>query len=1281
MDKHKRVCQLIAYGRRRSTPESVRTAPRVQRRQHDRRARSTHEAASRALRRHRSRIRRAQELEIVGADDHLPAIQDAEDNNEQPNAEAEVQSTAQPDAVDASEPDITPSPRRSARVAQPRITFSQEQEDRRARNDLKHIAAVVVAAAAAATAAATATEAEAEAASAEAADADEDVDVDTDAAAEVRAGAEVEVEVDTDIDVDAEAEATAAEPPASQQSASSFNLSRSLTNENVSNLYNAAKVAARVPQSCIPAWVTAVRAHVINLQQQHAAGEVGEINEAWLAFMSLPARTLRTARLGNHALQQIGRVRKRIADAETEIEAVDRKFDTYSNMQFARPSTRDEQIRDLDDTAVARACKMVSEGYLSGAKRALKQDQSAAPTSSLSVVSQLKELHPQDSFALPPLPEDAVDYILDKHTDRQYFIKQMRKMDDGTSTGPSQWSGHMLRVLSEDRISVDGLMELVGYIINGKLPAEARQLITASRIIALYKDDDHVNIRPIAIGEVFYRLACRVIARIAIPLAKPLLENQHGVGENDGAAQVIHQLQTRVVDVNQPRAAIKLDLRNAFNTCDRSSMMQTVYGHEELKCMWKMVDFLYSSPSALWMQNGDGQLRSSEELQSMQGVRQGDPLSPLLFALTWQKAVKATLNAHESEDVQILSFLDDSKIVAPVGAIFDIYDTLAEEALNMGLHMQPSKCAFIYLHSETAPMPQHVADRVATNDIPSCDVITSLGVPVGAVKDEYTALIKVRIERQSMVFRRLLHKDMPKQVSFMLLRACVQLQMDYLLRTLPPTVIMPFAIEFDALVQTTAVEILGIKDVNVSALPEHKLAMTQLYLPIATGGLGLRRTVDTCHIAFLSAHVGAIRDQPEIWADINDKYVKSYSALLEVITECVHKVRNKILLPLLDDSVEEATIHTRQTSELERLLIPWPPDGGSGTTAMIDFPLLLDFYGKGGIYDTPDMNHLQTSLTRLAISSNVRAFRHTSSPLINELSKGLREGYDAHMQSLLTPHTGHWLSVTPHNAHCVIRDVSYVISARTRLYLQGHEVSLEHCSCQTFRAEMGHYKDDPIHALSCPLQRRKGITHRHDKAGDGVITGLRQGGTRVVVEQTGYDTDTSKRPDFFAVVDLIATFYEMGIVQPSAITYRNLKPLEAVRRYEKAKLKKYTQLAMDNDARIMPFILESNGGYGESARFVLSDISNMVHNQSLAFAPSEVVRDMMDAVAVAVQNGNALTIRQSFELTILDNIKRKRTMSAAQARRVGQTTLAELRYSALDDEADGDWATNNEDVL
>ncbi len=70
---------------------------------------------------------------------------------------------------------------------------------------------------------------------------------------------------------------------------------------------------------------------------------------------------------------------------------------------------------------------------------------------------------------------------------------------------------------------------------------------------------------------------------------------------------------------------------------------------------------------------------------------------------------------------------------------------------------------------------------------------------------------------------------------------------------------------------------------------------------------------------------------------------------------------------------------------------------------------------------------------------------------------------------------------------------------------------------------------------------------------------------------------------------------------------------------------------MENDARIIPFIIESNGGYGEQAGYVLNDIKVFAHEEALAFAPSEVVHDMLDAVAIAVQKGNAMAIRSAWE--------------------------------------------------
>ena len=130
---------------------------------------------------------------------------------------------------------------------------------------------------------------------------------------------------------------------------------------------------------------------------------------------------------------------------------------------------------------------------------------------------------------------------------------------------------------------------------------------------------------------------------------------------------------------------------------------------------------------------------------------------------------------------------------------------------------------------------------------------------------------------------------------------------------------------------------------------------------------------------------------------------------------------------------------------------------------------------------------------------------------------------------------------------------------------------------------------------------------------------------------TSDEQKSNQRPDIFAVISDEPTFIDIGIVQPSATSYRGKEPLARAKKYENDKIEKYKDLAMENDARIIPFIIESNGGYGEQAGHVLNDIKVFAHEEALAFAPSEVVHDMLDAVAIAVQKGNAMAIRSAWE--------------------------------------------------
>jgi hypothetical protein len=1009
-------------------------------------------------------------------------------------------------------------------------------------------------------------------------------------------------------------------------------ISNTFSEQELPKLYNAAKVLHMIPQSVIPHWIKTIRAHLIAYKQARASGDAQHITDALWALITVAVRTLRAVRRGSGRFNAIKWIHRRLTAAQQMIESAE-YFGSQSQsggteVRAVRLNSTREK-RDQDDACVAEACRQASMGYLGQSKRALKQTLSVAPAHEAATYSQLLSLHPQSEQVLPPLPEDAVDHLLQKR-DMDAFIKHIRKIDNGSASGPSQWSGHMLRVLTTDSTCMEILMDLVNDIINGKIPVAARSFLMSSRLIAIYKDGEQQSVRPIAIGEVFYRLASRTISQEAIPRAQTLLKNQYGVGNKDGTAQVVHQLQTRISDAAKPEAAISLDLRNAFNECSRSHVMQTVYRHRELECLWKMVDFVYSSPTTLWTVGADGSLQSSPSLQSVQGVRQGDPLSPLLFALLWQIVIDEVLQEwsqqHTDDDAHILAFVDDTTIVGSVDTVFQVYDMIVEKARNIGLQVQPAKCAFIYLHAATAPPNAATAARIAENVIPSDDAITVLGVPIGVVADKYKSVLQKRLESTKHVFRRMTHKGLPKQTAAILLRVCVQTQFDYLLRMISPNTIEPYAKQFDSLVQNAVVNTLDIGDVALGGTPQNELAMTQLYLPIAMGGAGYQRVADRRFIAFFASHVGAVTDMSAQWESINRDYRQSYHDMLEVITECIDNTRAQFMASPVGGNDAEIAARAKRLQELDRLLLPWVPDD---TNTTVKLSSLLQFYGSGERFITG--TSLQTSLTRLAQLNQCYAFRHTSSPLIGQLSDKFRSGYHAHVVSLSSPHTGVWLSVIPRGRRFEMRDTEFVIAARMRLYVQGHKVQLKRCFCQRFHNETGVYVDDPIHGLSCLLTRGRQITARHDMMTDAVATGLRQCGTRVRVEQKGEEQKTNQRPDLFAVVNDIPTLYDGGVVQPSAVSYRGKGPLVRANEYAKEKIAKYADLAMENDARFIPFIVECNGGYGEHALYVLDDLKVFAHEEALAFAPSEVVRDMMDAVAIAIQRGNAMAIRSAWE--------------------------------------------------
>ena len=118
----------------------------------------------------------------------------------------------------------------------------------------------------------------------------------------------------------------------------------------------------------------------------------------------------------------------------------------------------------------------------------------------------MRDLHPAlpQGSVLPGLPQHAPEMMLE---DDAVMHALLRGSNNGSASGPSGWGGNMLSSLVESDSCRAGIITPLKDIINGNLPDSARQQLLTSRAIGLGKPDN--GIRPIAIGELFYRLASR----------------------------------------------------------------------------------------------------------------------------------------------------------------------------------------------------------------------------------------------------------------------------------------------------------------------------------------------------------------------------------------------------------------------------------------------------------------------------------------------------------------------------------------------------------------------------------------------------------------------------------------------------------------------------------------------------------------------------------------------------------------------------------------------------
>ena len=192
------------------------------------------------------------------------------------------------------------------------------------------------------------------------------------------------------------------------------------------------------------------------------------------------------------------------------------------------------------------------------------------------------------------------------------------------------------------------------------------------------------GIRPIAVGNVFRRLAAKVLSKsLQEKMGTTLRPIQLGYGTKSGCEAAIHSMREYIEsNYNSIKVILKGDFLNAFNLISRGAILSRI--QDEAIQAYPYAHQAYSSPTLLFY--------GEHTLSSAQGVQQGDPLGPLAFALAVHP-----LACSMASEVNIW-FLDDVTLSGSPEVVLSDLMKIINEAKKIGLQLNPSKCELTVLN-------------------------------------------------------------------------------------------------------------------------------------------------------------------------------------------------------------------------------------------------------------------------------------------------------------------------------------------------------------------------------------------------------------------------------------------------------------------------------------------------------------------------------------------------------------------------------------------------------
>ena len=454
-----------------------------------------------------------------------------------------------------------------------------------------------------------------------------------------------------------------------------------------------ARVRSSVPDSARDAWS---RCLIIALADVVAHRDI----RAWTDLLTLPALVLVAPSRGGrrHVLRTDNDTRRRCLDWINGIRA-DLWTPPHSRRGRPRKDADTADAEDvLPDAVVTRVSSLLKDGALRRACAALLQEPPVSP--SADVVAALRDLHPAtevadgaDMRSLRAVASRAAPSV-----DVDSVRKAVHSFPSTSGAGKSGLRPSHIREATRPASS-DLLYRLITEVVNlllqGEVPDAVRPFVCGASVMSLRKPNG--SLRPIAVGETFRRITGKVAVELISDRARAVLEPiQLGVKTPNGCEAIIHATRQwfHAHRLIPSKTAVSVDISNAFNTVNRSAVLQSVRTHFPSLAPW--VDCCYRHDSHLFT---GSDAASDQVISSSRGVQQEDPLGPVLFALAIHPVIQEALVDTEPSfpaGLDICSFyLDDGICAGDAQAVSFFLRALIRGLRRIGLVVNLAKTEVI----------------------------------------------------------------------------------------------------------------------------------------------------------------------------------------------------------------------------------------------------------------------------------------------------------------------------------------------------------------------------------------------------------------------------------------------------------------------------------------------------------------------------------------------------------------------------------------------------------